>query len=327
MTINPSHIFNISSDKQFDNIALGIFHFQYLNNPIYKRWVDGLNIQSQNVSKTSEIPFLPIQFFKSHEILSTIVKTQAVFKSSGTGFSGNSYHYISDLKLYEESFTRNFHAVYGDPQKYHILALLPSYLERKDSSLIYMMDCLIKNTSDPHSGFYLNNIEALNDKLLFLKDSPKKTILWGVSYALLDFCEQYSFTSNRLIVVETGGMKGKRAEISRSQLHKILCESFEVEAICSEYGMTELLSQAYSLKNGVFHTPPWMKISIRDPHDPFSYMNFNRNGVINIIDLANIYSCSFIATDDIGLLHKDGGFEVLGRSDNSDIRGCNLLYS
>ena len=327
MTIQSADIFNISTDEQFRHLAIDIFHYQYLNNNLYRQWVDGLNINYKEVTEIYQIPFLPIQFFKSHSIVSGNEKIQKIFQSSGTTESIPSLHHVSDISLYEQSFNLNFKLTFGIPEQYHILALLPSYLEREGSSLVYMMEHLIKKTNDEHSGFYLHDFGELNHKLHLLKDSPRKTMLWGVSYALLDFCEQFPSSLPKLMLIETGGMKGQRKELIRQQLHHELCNGFGLENISSEYGMTELLSQAYSYGKGLFRTPPWMKVMIRDVYDPFSYCKNGRNGAINIIDLANLNSCSFIMTDDIGIMHENEAFEVLGRIDNSDIRGCNLLYS
>ncbi len=327
MNLTPNPIFDICSEEQFDKMALQVFHYQYSNNSIYRLWVDGLNIKPESILDFKQIPFLPIQFFKSHEIFCGHPVPQVKFISSGTTETGNSAHFIKDISLYEQSFNKGFSLSFGNPENFHILALLPSYLERTGSSLVYMMEHLIKASKDEHSGFYLHDFQALHEKLKILKASDKKTMLWGVSYALLDFCEEFPMDFPDLLIIETGGMKGKREEMIRQQLHSSLCKGFGVNSIASEYGMTELLSQAYSLGNGIFKCPPWMKIRIRDVYDPLSHINSHRNGAINIIDLANLHSCSFIATDDIGVLHEDQSFEVLGRTDNSDIRGCNLLYS
>ena len=320
-------IFNIDNEEKFKYIALKAFHFQYKRNRIYRQWVDGLGIDYKSVNEIEKIPFLPIQFFKSHTIVSCCGDIDITFKSSGTTESIPSRHFVRDVSLYEKSFREGFRQTFGEANRYHILALLPSYLERSGSSLVYMMEQLIKDSESEHSGFYLHDFKKLHEKLLLLQTKRKPTMLWGVSYALLDFCEQYPMAMPRLKIVETGGMKGKRREMIREELHDELCKGFGVKKIGSEYGMTELLSQAYSLQKGLFKTPPWMKVMIRDVYDPFSYCPINRNGGINIIDFANIHSCCFIATDDVGIMRKNGLFEVLGRLDNSDVRGCNLLYS
>ncbi|MCW3083365.1 MAG: acyl transferase [Bacteroidetes bacterium] len=323
-----SDIFSISSDEQFRQLALSVFRFQATENPVYKTWLDNLDIRAENVTELKQIPFLPIGFFKTHTILSEKmpVSEPLIFTSSGTTGMVQSKHFVSDPSIYEKSYLDAFTHFYGDLKEYCILALLPSYLERDGSSLIYMADDLIKKSRHPKSGFYLHNYEELIAALQQLKEQKQKTILLGVTYALLDITEQFPLTENpHLIVMETGGMKGKRKEMVREELHEILCSGLGVKKIHSEYGMTELLSQAYSKGDGVFDCPSWMKILIRDTNDPFSILEQTKSGGINVIDLANINSCSFIATQDLGKIHPDNSFEVLGRFDNSDIRGCNLL--
>ncbi len=277
-----------------------------------------------SVKKIENIPFLPIQFFKSHRVISKSVSETITFASSGTTGNLTSKHYVSDLKLYENSFLKAFELIYGKPSQYAILALLPSYLERGGSSLVYMAASLIETSDIEHSGFYLNDTKALIEKLILLESINQKTILLGVSYALLDLIEEQNFKLKNTIIMETGGMKGKRKELVKDELHSILQNGFGVDRIHSEYGMTELLSQAYSKGQGVFHTPPWMKILTRDTEDALSFVK-GKTGGINVIDLANLYSCSFIATQDLGRIREDGSFEVLGRFDASDIRGCNLM--
>lgn len=324
-------VFNISGDLSFQKEALAIFHFQVTHNETYKQYVKNLKINPETVRDLHQIPFLPIEFFKSHSILTGAAPVQEIFTSSGTTGMVQSKHFVQDKKIYEESYRKAFQLFYGNIQDYCILALLPSYLEREGSSLIYMADDLIKKTKHPDSGFYLNNYNELLSKLQELERKQQKTILLGVTYALLDVAELYKERGypglQQVIIMETGGMKGKRKEMIREELHSILCNSFGVPSIHSEYGMTELLSQAYSTGNGKFSCPPWMRILIRDTNDPFTFLSPQRTGGINVIDLANIYSCSFIATQDLGKSFADGAFEVLGRFDASDIRGCNLLVS
>ncbi|MBC8489686.1 MAG: acyl transferase [Bacteroidetes bacterium] len=320
-----NRIFNISSNVEFNDTALKIFQYQYIHNPIYKKFV---NFQQRDISKIDnyeKIPFLPIEFFKTHRVLCENQDTEKVFLSSGTTGSVSSKHYITNLSLYDKSFIKCFELFYGKPNQYCIIALLPSYLERESSSLVYMADKLIRFSDHKNSGFYKDNYDDLVKRLKELEN--QKTILLGVSFALLDLAENFELDIPGVIVMETGGMKGRRKEKIREELHDFLCKKFHVEKIHSEYGMTELLSQAYSKGNGIFRTPPWMKVLIRDTNDPKTILTENKTGGINIIDLANIYSCSFIATQDLGKLNNDGSFEVLGRFDTSDIRGCNLMIN
>lgn len=323
--IPASDIFSISNNKQFEKIALKVFRFQYDNNSVYREFCQFLNVEKQHVKSIEQIPFLPIQFFKSHEVLSSQEKIQETFTSSGTTGMTTSRHLVTDISLYEESYRKGFSQFYGNIENYAVLALLPSYLDREGSSLIYMVDDLIKLSNHPESGFYLNNYDELIQKLLELDAAGENIILIGVTYALLDLIEKQNFQLKNTIIMETGGMKGKRKEMIREELHELLCKGFGVEAIHSEYGMTELLSQAYSLGNGVFECPSWMQILIRDTEDALSYVGNGKTGGINVIDLANINSCSFIATQDLGKKQPNNSFEVLGRFDNSDIRGCNLM--
>lgn len=323
--IPASDIFSISNNKQFEKIALKVFRFQYDNNSVYREFCQFLNVEKQQVKSIEQIPFLPIQFFKSHEVLSSQEKIQETFTSSGTTGMATSRHLVTDISLYEESYRKGFSQFYGNIENYAVLALLPSYLDREGSSLIYMVDDLIKLSNHPESGFYLNNYDELIQKLLELDAAGENIILIGVTYALLDLIEKQNFQLKNTIIMETGGMKGKRKEMIREELHELLCKGFGVEAIHSEYGMTELLSQAYSLGNGVFECPNWMQILIRDTEDALSYVGNGKTGGINVIDLANINSCSFIATQDLGKKQPNNSFEVLGRFDNSDIRGCNLM--
>lgn len=323
--IAASDIFSISNNKQFEKIALKVFRFQYDNNSVYREFCQFLNVEKQQVKSLQQIPFLPIQFFKSHEVLSSTEKIQETFTSSGTTGMSTSRHFVTDITLYEESYRKGFSQFYGNIENYAVLALLPSYLEREGSSLIYMVDDLIQLSNHPESGFYLNNYDDLIQKLLQLDEAGENIILIGVTYALLDLIEKQQFHLKNTIIMETGGMKGKRKEMIREELHELLCKGFGVNAIHSEYGMTELLSQAYSLGNGIFECPNWMQVLIRDTEDALSYVENGKTGGINVIDLANINSCSFIATQDLGKKQPNNSFEVLGRFDNSDIRGCNLM--
>ncbi|MCK6649784.1 MAG: acyl transferase [Bacteroidia bacterium] len=330
MEININSIFNIKSDLDFRRMALDIFRYQAENNIVYKQYLQSLRISVNSIDQIEKIPFIPVEFFKSFEVITGSILEEhqsKLFTSSGTTGQITSKHYVKDVSIYEKSFTKAFELFYGNIHDYCILALLPSYLEREGSSLVYMADDLIKKSKHHESGFYLHNYDELILTLQNLQDKKQKTLLLGVTYALLDVVEQFPLFrgGNNLIVMETGGMKGKRKEMIREELHTVLCEGFGVNTIHSEYGMTELLSQAYSKGNGVFNCPPWMKILIRDTNDPFSYLPHGRTGGINVIDLANIYSCSFIATQDLGKTNPNTSFEVLGRFDNSDIRGCNLL--
>jgi hypothetical protein len=323
--VKPADIFSISSPDEFEKLALEIFRFQALNCQVYADFLSNLGIEVPEVRSTENIPYLPIEFFKSHHICSDNRPPEITFTSSGTTGTIQSKHLVTDVKLYEQSYLEAFKSFYGDIQQYAILALLPSYQEREGSSLIYMVDDLIRQTGHPNSGYFLYNHTELADTLKHLKQAHTHTLLMGVTYALLDFAESHSIEFPELIVMETGGMKGKRREMIREELHEILSQGFGVPAIHSEYGMTELLSQAYSKGGGVFHCPKWMKVRIRDTNDPLEILKPGQTGGINLIDLANINSCSFIATQDLGRLHPDGSFEILGRFDNSDIRGCNLL--
>ncbi|MEK8179317.1 acyl transferase [Flavobacterium buctense] len=323
--VNPQDIFSISSQKQFDKIALKVFRYQYENNLVYREFCDFLNTDVQKVKSLPQIPFLPIQFFKSHDVISNTDEILETFTSSGTTGMITSKHLVTDISLYEQSYRLAFSEFYGNIEDYAVLALLPSYLERNGSSLIYMVKDLIELSNNEHSGFYLHNYDELISKLIELDNSGQNVILIGVTYALLDLIEKQNFQLKNTIIMETGGMKGKRKEIIREELHEILCQGFGVSSIHSEYGMTELLSQAYSLGNGIFECPSWMQILIRDTEDALTYVNYGKTGGVNVIDLANINSCSFIATQDLGKKQPNNSFEILGRFDNSDIRGCNLM--
>lgn len=320
-------IFSISSPVQFNEAALQVFRYQALNCAVYKQFIKGLNIDVTTVNQPDQIPFLPIEFFKQHEVVSSNDAAEITFTSSGTTGMITSSHVVTDVSWYEESFRRAFELFYGKVENYCVLALLPAYLERAGSSLVYMANDLINQSNHPDSGFYLYNHEDLHQQLLKQQQTGTPTLLIGVTFALLDFVEQHPINFYELIVMETGGMKGRRKEMIREELHEILCSGFGVEAIHSEYGMTELLSQAYSKGQGIFNYPPWMQIQIRDTNDPVSNIGYGKTGGVNIIDLANINSCSFLATQDLGKLYADNSFEILGRFDASDIRGCNLLIA
>lgn len=323
-------IFSVSSDH-FEDMALSVFRFQYTNNLVYRQFTDSLHIKAENVDTLSKIPFLPIQFFKSHTVTSTLFHPEIIFESSGTTGMINSRHYIKDLSVYQKSFVTAFESFYGKPSGWCIIGLLPSYLERNNSSLIAMVNDLIILSGHSESGFYLNDYKKLHAVLKQLENQQQKTILIGVTFALLDFAALYPLPLKHTIVLETGGMKGRKAELTRQEVHDRLQQKFGVQEVHSEYGMTELLSQAWSHGNGIFYCPRWMKVLARDEDDPLKVKDpiaINQstvNGIINIIDLANIYSCAFIATEDAGKLYQDGSFKVLGRTDNSDMRGCSLM--
>ena len=327
-------IFQVN-EHSFRHLALEIFQFQYAGNKIYHSYIDALGITPQSVGQLEKIPFLPISFFKTDEIKTGKFNAERIFESSGTSHAINSRHHIKDRALYTESFTRGFQNVYGKTEEWCILGLLPSYLEKGNSSLVFMVEKLMEQSGHPKNGFYLHDLERLNETLKSLEKAKQKTLLIGVTYALLDFAEKYPMPLDHITIMETGGMKGRREELTRMEVHERLKKAFGKNEIHSEYGMTELLSQAYALKEGKFNCPPWMKLMIRDEEDPLLVWSSESGvrsqelttltGAINIIDLANVYSCSFIATDDIGKLYPDGSFEVLGRMDGSDLRGCSLL--
>ena len=319
-------IFNLENTVSFSEKALNIFKFQALRNPVYSCFITSLGRSSGDVRKIDDIPFLPAGFFRSQRVIVENLPVKTVFESSRTTGDAPSRHYVHDVKIYETSFFESFRYFYGDPSEYFIAALLPSYTSRQNSSLVYMMNGLIKKSLNSNSGFYESNPEDLIRNIQKARSSGQKTLLLGVSFALLDLADRFSPDLSGTIVMETGGMKGRRKEITREELHEMLRKKFNVPVIHSEYGMTELMSQSYSKGNGIFFCPPWMKILIRDPQDPLSITGeSDKAGGLNIIDLANIYSCSFIASDDYGRLNKNGGFEISGRLDNSDIRGCNLM--
>lgn len=323
--MNHASLFDIKNEREFEAKALAVFRFQHKNNLVYQEFCSHLGRTIKNVHHLRDIPFLPIEFFKSKIVVANQEKPQLIFSSSGTTGNTTSQHYVTDLSIYEQSYLNAFEHFYGNIQDYCILALLPSYLERKGSSLIYMVADLIKKSKHSDSGFYLDEFDSLKNTLEQLNVSGSKVLLIGVSFALLDFAEKYPMKLKHTIVMETGGMKGRRKEMIREELHQNLKKGFGTKKIHSEYGMTELLSQAYSHGNGIFKTPPWMKVLIRDTEDPLSFQSNGKTGGLNVIDLANSNSCSFIATQDLGKLHPDGSFEILGRFDHSDVRGCNLM--
>jgi phenylacetate-coenzyme A ligase PaaK-like adenylate-forming protein len=310
------------NDKTFEKFAINLFHFQASNNLVYRDYLQFLDLNPLKINSIKNIPFLPITFFKNKKILTEVSDSQKVFTSSGTTGVQVSRHYVYDLKVYEESALKAFKLFYGSPEQYSFFCLLPGYLERSGSSLVYMANLLVKKSGDPNSGFYLYDYDVLREKLEIAKKTGKKVFLLGVSFALLEMAQKFPTNLNGAIIMETGGMKGRGKELSRNELHKILKNAFNVDTIHSEYGMTELLSQAYAFQSGVYKFPPWAKALTRDVYDPFQAAE---TGILQIIDLVNIYSVSFIETQDIGRIHQDGSFEVLGRMDNSDLRGCNLM--
>lgn len=323
-------IFSVE-EPGFQALALEIFHFQYQHNKIYRAYVEALKTDLHTVNSIEKIPFLPISFFKTHEIKTGNFRSEAIFESSATTGSVRSLHHVKDKGLYRKSFLNTFEKNYDKVSDSCIVGLLPSYLERDSASLVFMVNELIKLSGHPQSGFYLNDFENLKKVLVEMEIKKQKTILLGVTFGLLDFAERFQFPLFHTTVIETGGMKGKREEMTRTEVHEILKKAFSKTEIHSEYGMTELLSQAYSKGEGLFENPLWMKVLVRDDEDPMlvSLPRFQTveamSGAINIIDLANIYSCSFIATDDVGKIYPDGSFEVLGRMDGSDLRGCSLM--
>lgn len=318
-------IFGINSDDEFRKYALEIFQFQYDHNPVYHEFVLLLGRNPEKIKSIEQIPFLPIEFFKSHEVMVKDKKPGVTFLSSGTTGQTRSRHLVSDVSIYQKSILKGFEHMYGPVEEFTILALLPSYLEQGDSSLIYMVKFLMDKSAHPENEFFLYDHEKLQNTLISLEAKKQNTLLIGTPFSLLDFTEKNKLNLHNTLVMETGGMKGRRTEMTRAEVHEQLMKAFEIEQIHSEYGMTELLSQAYSKGKGLFHTPPWMKILIRDIYDPFNYVENRKTGGINVIDLANINSCSFIETKDLGKKHEDGSFEVLGRFDDSDVRGCSLM--
>jgi phenylacetate-coenzyme A ligase PaaK-like adenylate-forming protein len=320
------NIFDISSGREFEKLALNLFCYQAEENAVYSAFIKGLGVRPEKVRSLQEIPFLPVELFKTQKIITGNREPEKVFESSGTTGREQSRHYVADLGLYIQSFLRSFTLFYAPPENYVIFALLPSYLERGSSSLVFMAEHLISR-AEKESGFFLSDHDRLLNSIRRSKAAGKKIMLIGVSFALLDLAEKGGADLSGVIVMETGGMKGRRKEMIREELHSILKTAFNIGSVHSEYGMTELLSQAYSKGEGIFRSPPWMKVLIRDPHDPFSRGFTERSGGVDIIDLANSDSCAFISTQDLGISHTDGSFEILGRFDNTDIRGCNLLVS
>ncbi len=328
--MNPEHkiyfdrIFKLKSKEDFRDLAFFAFKYQLENNKLYAEYCNLIDFKSSTLCNIEDIPFLPIDFFKTHKVVCGDSDSDLVFESSGTTSKNTSKHFVRHSHIYDTSLLNTFNRFYGNPEKFAILGLLPSYLERKNSSLVYMVNSLINIGKNKNSGFFLANYNDLNDSISFFESNNLDYILIGVSFALLDYAEKHPQSLNKAKVIETGGMKGMKKEITRQELHENLKAAFNLRNIHSEYGMTELLSQAYSLKNGIFHCPLQMKVLIRDTGDPLS-TTISGSGALNIIDLANLYSCSFIATDDIGTVNKDGSFDVQGRYDASQIRGCNLI--
>jgi hypothetical protein len=310
----------------FEQLALDVFHLHASDNVLYRSFIQALNIDPAKVANVASIPFTPVSFFKNHDVVTGRFDPEVIFESSGTTQTGNSRHLVRSAALYRRSFTKAFELFYGAPENWCIIGLLPSYLERKNSSLVMMVNDLITMSAHKESGFYLNEHAKLADVLRRNEATKQQTMLIGVAFALLDFAEVFRFPLKYTTVMETGGMKGRRKEITRLEVHQLLSEAWGLTSVHSEYGMTELLSQAYSAGDGLFRCPPWMKIILRDEDDPLTVKTTTKSGLINVIDLANIYSCAFIATDDIGKLHDDGSFEVIGRMDSSDVRGCSLMY-
>jgi len=323
--LTANNIFSIQTPADFESVCMEVFRYQAEKCEPYRAYLKNLGIELSSIRATEQIPFLPIRFFKAKKVYSSNNAERCVFTSSSTTGTGESRHFVSDVSIYERSFRQGFELFYGHPSSYVVLALLPSYLERNDSSLIYMVNDLIRQSAKPESGFFLHNHTELYNTLCYLQKEKKQCLLIGVSFGLLDFTERYPIDFPELVVMETGGMKGRRKEMVREELHGLLCQGFGVEHIHSEYGMTECLSQAYSTGEGVYRCPPWMKVLTRDIYDPFDKVKNGVTGGVNIIDLANLYSCSFIETQDLGRTYLDGSFEILGRFDSSDIRGCNLM--
>lgn len=323
--MNLENIFHTYNESEFEQHALQLFQYQYNNNKIYHQYCNAVNKKPIGVNTINNIPFLPISFFKTHRVITTDFVPETEFWSSGTTTGETSKHYVKNLSFYEQTFLSAFNHFYGKNDDYCFLALLPNYMLQKNSSLLYMMKTFINLSKFAESGFYLDNYLELFNQLQHLKSKKIKTILFGVPYAFLDFAKQFQIEFPDLLVFETGGMKGKRPEMVKEELHQILCKAFGVSNIHSEYGMCELLSQAYSTGNNLFTTPPWMKLLLRDEKDPFFYNETLDSGVTNVIDFANINTCAFIATDDLGKKGENGKMEILGRLDNAQVRGCNLL--
>lgn len=312
------------NDSNFEDIAIRLFRFQAENNPVYKQYLQNLKVKPTRIERLLEVPFLPISFFKTQKIQTGTWIPETEFSSSGTTGLQTSRHLVANLEFYLRHSVKTFERFYGSLQQYHVLALLPAYLERKGSSLIAMIDHFIRCSESEHSGFYLYNLDELVQKIEALQTGSRKILVWGVSFALLDLAEKFEIDLSKAIVMETGGMKGRRQEITRQELHSFLNQRFNTSVIHSEYGMTELMSQAYSQGLGYYNLPPWMKVIFRELNDPFNYLQ-GRAGGINVVDLANFKTCAFVETQDLGKSIETGQFEILGRMDNSDVRGCNLL--
>jgi phenylacetate-coenzyme A ligase PaaK-like adenylate-forming protein len=326
MLKNENALFSVSSEEDFLEQALAVFQHQYLSTEVYKRWVDLLRVKPSEVKVLEDIPFLPIEFFKKFKIADAPLNPNTLFfKSSATTSQIPAIHYVTDVELYKKSFVSGFERVYGSADKYCILALLPNYLQKGNSSLVYMFDELIKQSKHPFSGFFLNNVDELIAIIKSLNNTKQKVLLIGVSYALMDLCDKGIHLGENFILMETGGMKGTRKELLKEELHAYLKKGFHIKNVQSEYGMTELLSQAYSKKDGLFESPPWLKFLVREVDDPLKLRHDHKTGGINVIDLANLHSCSFIATKDLGRITKEGYLELMGRYDHSDVRGCNLM--
>ena len=313
-------IFSITTQEQFQSVAMDVFHFQAEHCAVYAQYLRLIGVEPASVTRIEDIPMLPIELFKSHDIYSAATPPQVVFTSSATTGMSVSRHMVADLAIYERDFTQSFRLFYGDIEQWSVYGLLPNYLERTGSSLVYMVDRLIRKAGG--GGFYLHDYEKL---IADMEADNRPKILIGVTYALLDLAEQYAPKLNNTVVMETGGMKGRRKEMSKEELHTVLCSAFGVERIHSEYGMAELMSQGYSTGEGLFASPPWMRVLVRDINDPFTHLEAGRRGAIDIIDLGNLYSCSFIATQDVGVAYADNSFRIEGRVTDADIRGCNLL--
>ena len=322
-----NRIFSIKNEIEFEELALEVFHFQYKNNMVYNNWCNLMKSTPSQVKSISQIPFLPISFFKTHNVISFESEDSLhYFKSSGTTNAQTSKHYIYDISIYERSFIKCFEEFFSKIEDYCFIALLPNYLEQGNSSLVYMIDHFIKKSKYKESGFYKDSLQDVIERIKYLEEKNIKTILFGVTYALMDLIEIEKLNLKNTVVFETGGMKGRRKEIIREELHQILSNGFAIKGIASEYGMCELFSQAYSKGEGIFNCPKHMRVIIRDTYDPLSYIGNKKTGGINVIDLANIYSCSFIETEDLGKTYPDNSFELLGRIDNTTTRGCNLMY-
>ena len=314
------------TSENFNAHALRLFQYQYANVPVYEQFVDLLKVNAAAVNDIEDIPFLPISFFKSHKVIANGLVEEVVFESSTTTGAVPSKHYVANKNLYLLSCVEGFERTYGSVEGLCMLALLPSYLERGGSSLVWMVNALMNKSQHPANGFFLHDHARLTEVVLNNERTGQKTIVIGVSYALLDWAEGWNGASlQHTVIMETGGIKGRRKETIKSELHEALQRAFGVSAVHSEYGMTELLSQAYSTGHGIYRSPPWMRVSARDISDPLSVLSPNQTGALNVVDLANQYSCAFIATDDLGRVNNDGAFEVLGRLDLSEMRGCNLM--